>query len=146
MQAVGYSASLSDDSIDHDNLLQYVTPKDLKDFGLIPEIIGRLPVLTYMNPLDSKALRSILTEPKNAIVKQYEKLFEMDNIELQFTDGALDFVVEKALEYKLGTEDYVLCVKHDQPCLNTKPTKVLVDVFAMSRLNKVAVKKLKAVS
>ena len=70
MQAVGYSASLSDDSIDHDNLLQYVTPKDLKDFGLIPEIIGRLPVLTYMNPLDSKALRSILTEPKNAIVKQ----------------------------------------------------------------------------
>lgn len=152
MQAVGYSASLSDDSIDHDNLLQYVTPKDLKDFGLIPEIIGRLPVLTYMNPLDSKALRSILTEPKNAIVKQYEKLFEMDNIELQFTDGALDFVVEKALEYKLGARGLrSLCEAiltepmFELPGTDTKVFKVDKS-FAMSRLNKVAVKKLKAVS
>ena len=152
MQAVGYSASISDDSIDHDNLLQYVTPKDLKDFGLIPEIIGRLPVLTYMNPLDSKALRSILTEPKNAIVKQYEKLFEMDNIELQFTDGALDFVVEKALEYKLGARGLrSLCEAiltepmFELPGTDTKVFKVDKS-FAMSRLNKVAVKKLKAVS
>lgn len=152
MQAVGYSASISDDIIDHDNLLQYVTPKDLKDFGLIPEIIGRLPVLTYMNPLDSKALRSILTEPKNAIVKQYEKLFEMDDIELQFTDGALDFVVEKALEYKLGARGLrSLCEAiltepmFELPGTDTKVFKVDKS-FAMSRLNKVAVKKLKAVS
>ena len=152
MQAVGYSASLSDDSIDHDNLLQYVTPKDLKDFGLIPEIIGRLPVLTYMNPLDSKALRSILTEPKNAIVKQYEKLFEMDNIELQFTDGALDFVVEKALEYKLGARGLrSLCEAIlTEPMFELPGTDIKIfkvdKSFAMSRLNKVAVKKLKAVS
>ena len=152
MQAVGYSASLSDDSVDHDNLLQYVTPKDLKDFGLIPEIIGRLPVLTYMNPLDSKALRSILTEPKNAIVKQYEKLFEMDNIELQFTDGALDFVVEKALEYKLGARGLrSLCEAIlTEPMFELPGTDIKVfkvdKSFAMSRLNKVAVKKLKAVS
>ncbi|MGB2232371.1 MAG: ATP-dependent Clp protease ATP-binding subunit ClpX [Flavobacteriaceae bacterium] len=152
MQAVGYSASISDDIIDHDNLLQYVTPKDLKDFGLIPEIIGRLPVLTYMNPLDSKALRSILTEPKNAIVKQYEKLFEMDDIELQFTDGALEFVVEKALEYKLGARGLrSLCEAiltepmFDLPGTDTKVFKVDKS-YAMSRLNKVAVKKLKAVS
>lgn len=152
MQAVGYSASISDDIIDHDNLLQYVTPKDLKDFGLIPEIIGRLPVLTYMNPLDSKALRSILTEPKNAIVKQYEKLFEMDDIELQFTDGALEFVVEKALEYKLGARGLrSLCEAiltepmFELPGTDTKVFKVDKS-YAMSRLNKVAVKKLKAVS
>ena len=152
MQAVGYSASISDDIIDHDNLLQYVTPKDLKDFGLIPEIIGRLPVLTYMNPLDSKALRSILTEPKNAIVKQYKKLFEMDDIELQFTDGALEFVVEKALEYKLGArglrslcEDILTEPMFELPGTDTKVFKVDKS-YAMSRLNKVAVKKLKAVS
>ena len=152
MQAVGYSASISDDMIDHDNLLQYVTPKDLKDFGLIPEIIGRLPVLTYMNPLDSKALRSILTEPKNAIIKQYEKLFEMDDIKLQFTDGALDFVVEKALEYKLGARGLrSLCEAiltepmFELPGTDTQVFKVDKS-FAMSRLNKVAVKKLKAVS
>ena len=152
MQAVGYSASISDDIIDHDNLLQYVTPKDLKDFGLIPEIIGRLPVLTYMNPLDSKALRSILTEPKNAIVKQYEKLFEMDDIELQFTDGALEFVVEKALEYKLGArglrslcEAILTDPMFELPGTDTKVFKVDKS-YAMSRLNKVAVKKLKAVS
>ena len=152
MQAVGYSASMSDDSIDHDNLLQYVTPKDLKDFGLIPEIIGRLPVLTYMNPLDSKALRSILTEPKNAIIKQYEKLFEMDDIKLQFTDGALEFVVEKALEYKLGARGLrSLCEAiltepmFELPGTDTKVFKVDKS-YAISRLNKVAVKKLKAVS
>ena len=102
MKAVGYSASMSDDHVDHENLLQYITPKDLKDFGLIPEIIGRLPVLTYMNPLDAKTLRAILTDPKNAIVKQYKKLFKMDDIELDITDGALEFIVTKAVEYKLG--------------------------------------------
>ncbi len=102
VSAIGYKASQEADEIDTDNLLQYVTAKDLKNFGLIPEIIGRLPVLTYMNPLDAKTLRSILTDPKNALVKQYEKLFEMDNIKLTFTDGALDLIVEKAIDYKLG--------------------------------------------
>ncbi len=101
-QAVGYTTSKNADNIDKDNLLQYIIPKDIKDFGLIPEIIGRLPVLTYMDPLDKATLRSILTEPKNALIKQYEKLFEMDEVEFSIDDEALDYIVEKALEYKLG--------------------------------------------
>ena len=101
MQAVGYNSS-KNTQIDRKNLVQYIIPKDLKDFGLIPEIIGRLPVLTYMNPLDKETLRMILTEPKNAIIKQYKKLFEMDGIHFEITEGALDFIVDKALEYKLG--------------------------------------------
>ena len=100
-QAVGYNTS-KETRVDDKNLLQYVTHKDLKDFGLIPEIIGRLPVLTYMNPLDESTLRMILTEPKNAIIKQYIKLFGMDDIALSFEEEALNFIVEKALEYKLG--------------------------------------------
>src|SRR5690554_8023242 len=100
-QSMGYKNGKQQE-IDSTNLLQYIIPKDLKDFGLIPEIIGRLPVLTYMNPLDRETLRSILTEPKNALVKQYKKLFLMDGIKLSITDEALDFIVEKALEYKLG--------------------------------------------
>jgi len=101
-QAVGYSTSKNVDNIDKDNLLQYIIPKDIKDFGLIPEIIGRLPVLTHMDPLDKATLRAILTEPKNALIKQYQKLFAMDNVEFIITDDALDFIVDKALEYKLG--------------------------------------------
>ena len=100
-QAVGYNTS-KETRVDDKNLLQYVTHKDLRDFGLIPEIIGRLPVLTYMNPLDKETLRMILTEPKNAIIKQYIKLFGMDDISLSFEENALNFIVEKALEYKLG--------------------------------------------
>ena len=100
-QAVGYNTS-KETRVDDKTLLQYVTHKDLKDFGLIPEIIGRLPVLTYMNPLDESTLRMILTEPKNAIIKQYIKLFGMDDISLSFEEEALNFIVEKALEYKLG--------------------------------------------
>ena len=100
--AVGYSTSKNVDNIDKDNLLQYIIPKDIKDFGLIPEIIGRLPVLTHMDPLDKETLRSILTEPKNALVKQYEKLFAMDDVKFTITSEALDYIVEKALEYKLG--------------------------------------------
>ena len=100
-QAVGYNTS-KETRVDDKNLLQYVTHKDLKDYGLIPEIIGRLPVLTYMNPLDESTLRMILTEPKNAIIKQYIKLFGMDDIDLSFEEEALNFIVEKALEYKLG--------------------------------------------
>ena len=100
--AVGYATSKNADNIDKDNLLQYIIPKDIKDFGLIPEIIGRLPVLTHMDPLDKETLRAILTEPKNALIKQYEKLFAMDEVDFSITDEALDFIVEKALEYKLG--------------------------------------------
>lgn len=88
--------------VENDNLLQYITAQDLKSFGLIPELIGRLPVLTYLNPLDAKALKEILTKPKNALVKQYEKLFEMEGVKVEFKAGALDFIVEKAAEYKLG--------------------------------------------
>ena len=98
---VGYGR-LNADPIDRSNLMQYVTPQDLKSFGLIPEIIGRLPVLTYLNPLDRAALRSILTEPKNSIIKQYIKLFEMDNVKLTFEDAVFEYIVDKAVEYKLG--------------------------------------------
>ena len=101
-QAVGYSTSKNADNIDKDNLLQYIIPKDIKDFGLIPEIIGRLPVLTHMDPLDRETLRAILTQPKNALIKQYQKLFLMDEVEFSITNEALDFIVDKALEYKLG--------------------------------------------
>jgi ATP-dependent Clp protease ATP-binding subunit ClpX len=100
--AVGYATSRNVDNIDKDNLLQYIIPKDIKDFGLIPEIIGRLPVLTHMDPLDRETLRSILTEPKNALIKQYEKLFAMDDVAFTVTNEALDYIVDKALEYKLG--------------------------------------------
>lgn len=93
---------LHPNDIDNDNLLQFVSAQDLKAFGLIPELIGRLPVLSYLNPLDTVSLKKILIEPKNALVKQYKKLFEMEGIELEFKDGALDFIVDKAIEFKLG--------------------------------------------
>ncbi len=101
VKSLGYSTE-EKENIDEENILQYATPTDLKSFGLIPEIIGRLPVLTYLNTLDEKALKSILTKPKNALVKQYKKLFEMDGIKLNITDDALDYIVTKAVEYKLG--------------------------------------------
>lgn len=100
--AVGFESSKAADVIDTNNLLQYIIPKDIKDFGLIPEIIGRLPVLTHMDPLDRATLRAILTEPKNALVKQYKKLFAMDEVTFEISDDALDYIVDKALEYKLG--------------------------------------------
>ena len=99
---VGYNAVQNVSKIDKDDLMQYILPQDLKSFGLIPEIIGRLPVLTYLKPLDREALRRILVEPKNSIVRQYEKLFAMDGIQLTFTNEALEYVVDKAIEYKLG--------------------------------------------
>ncbi len=99
---VGYNAVRNAANIDKNNLLQYIAPQDLKSFGLIPEIIGRLPVLTYLNPLNRTALRAILTEPKNSIIKQYMKLFEMDHVELSFEDEVYEYVVDKAIEYKLG--------------------------------------------
>lgn len=101
-QIVGYGHDASKKKRERDNLMRYVQPQDLKSFGLIPEIIGRLPILTSLNPLDREALRRILTEPKNAITRQYKSLFRMDGVELEFTDDALDFIVDKAIEYKLG--------------------------------------------
>lgn len=101
-RVVGYAAALDTASVDRSNMLKYITPTDLKSFGLIPEIIGRLPILTYLNPLDRATLRSILTEPKNSIIKQYVKLFEMDGITLTFDEDVYEFIVDKALEFKLG--------------------------------------------
>ncbi|NQY04637.1 MAG: ATP-dependent Clp protease ATP-binding subunit ClpX [Flavobacteriaceae bacterium] len=152
MQAVGYSASKSEDSIDEDNILQYIIPKDLKDFGLIPEIIGRLPVLTHMNPLDEGTLRAILTEPKNAIIKQYKKLFAMDEIEFEITDDALDYIVKKAIEYKLGArglrslcEAILTDAMFELPGEEEKELKVNKE-YAEQKLTKAAINKLKAVS
>jgi ATP-dependent Clp protease ATP-binding subunit ClpX len=101
-KTVGYSASKEARKINKDNLLKYVAPQDLKSFGLIPEIIGRLPILTYLNPLDRDALRRIMVEPKNSITKQYVKLFDMDGVKLEFEDEAIEYIVDKAIEFKLG--------------------------------------------
>lgn len=152
MAAIGYKSAQEGNKIDDQNLLQYITPKDLKDFGLIPEIIGRLPVLTHMNPLDASTLRAILTEPKNAIVKQYKKLFEMDHIALTFEDEALDFIVHKAVEYKLGARGLrSLCEEILTDAMFTLPgtdeTSLVVDKsYAEKHLSRNRLKQLKAVS
>jgi ATP-dependent Clp protease ATP-binding subunit ClpX len=101
-RVVGYAASQENKNIDKDNMLKYITPLDLKSFGLIPEIIGRLPILTYLEPLDRDALLRILVEPKNSIIKQYQKLFSMDGVAITFDDGAYEYIVDKAIEFKLG--------------------------------------------
>jgi len=152
MQAVGYSASISDDKIDEENLLQYIIPSDLKNFGLIPEIIGRLPALTFMRPLDKKTLRSILTVPKNAIIKQYTRLFEMDGITFVIDEKALDFIVDKAVEYKLGArglrslcEEILTDAMFDMPGGEETSLKVNLK-YAKDKLTKSTIKKLKAVS
>ncbi len=152
MQAVGYSASMSDDKIDDENLLQYIIPSDLKNFGLIPEIIGRLPALTFMRPLDKKTLRSILTVPKNAIIKQYTRLFEMDGITFEIDEKALDFIVDKAVEYKLGArglrslcEEILTDAMFDMPGTEETSLKVTLK-YAKDKLTKTTIKKLKAVS
>ena len=152
MQAVGYSASKNEERVDEDNLLQYIVPKDLKDFGLIPEIIGRLPVLTYMNPLDSDTLRAILTEPKNAIIKQYEKLFEMDGIAFSIDEKALEYIVDKAVEYKLGArglrslcEAILTDAMFELPGSEEKSLRV-TKKYAENKLTKSTLNKLKAVS
>ena len=152
MQAVGFSASKKENSLQKDDMLRYIIPRDLKQFGLIPEIIGRLPVLTYMNPLDKGTLRSILTEPKNAIIKQYQKLFEMDDIELVVTTEALDFIVDQAIEYKLGArglrslcEAILTDAMFEMPGTDEKFLSV-TRTYAEEKLNKAIIKKLKAVS
>lgn len=152
MQAVGYNAVKNGEDIDKENLLQYIIPKDLKEFGLIPEIIGRLPVLTYMNPLDAKTLRAILTEPKNALTKQYTKLFAIDGIELSFTEDALDYIVDKAVAYKLGARGLrSLCevvltdAMFDMPGEKETSLEVTKDYVA-HKLSKTTLNKLKAAS
>ena len=152
MQAVGFSASKSEDDIERTNLLRYIIPKDLKDYGLIPEIIGRLPALTYMNPLDKETLRAILTEPKNAIIKQYQKLFEMDNIKFEITDDALDYIVTQAREYKLGArglrslcEAILTDAMFELPESNITKLKVTRE-YVEGKLDKSGITKLKKVS
>lgn len=152
MQAVGYSTSLKTKSISDDDLLRHITPSDLKNFGLIPEIIGRLPVLTHMDPLDKKALREILTAPKNALVKQYQHLFELDGLNLIFTASALDYIVEKALQYSLGArglrslcEAVLTDAMYELPSTNAKELKVTKG-YAESKLLGVVFNNLKAVS
>ncbi|MFL9830442.1 ATP-dependent Clp protease ATP-binding subunit ClpX [Flavobacterium sp. ARAG 55.4] len=151
-QAVGYSTSKNEDNIDKENLLQYIIPKDIKDFGLIPEIIGRLPVLTHMDPLDRETLRSILTQPKNALIKQYQKLFSMDEVVFSITDDALDFIVDKALEYKLGArglrslcEAILTDAMYELPSSDDKILEIDVD-YAKETLNKNLLKRLEIAS
>ena len=145
---VGYNSVQNVAKIDKTNLMQYIMPQDLKAFGLIPEIIGRLPVLTYLNPLDRDALKRILTEPKNSIMKQYEKLFEMDGIKLTFTPEALDVVVDKAVEYKLGArglrsivETVMLDTMYEIPSKKVKEFEVTAD-YARLQLEKSHLQKL----
>ena len=144
---VGYNSVQNVRQIDKNDLMQYILPQDLKSFGLIPEIIGRLPVLTYLNPLDRDALSRILKEPKNSIVKQYSKLFEMDGIKLTFAEDALDYVVDKAVEYKLGArglrsivESMMMNAMYEVPSRRIKKFEVTLDYareqLANSRLQK----------
>ena len=150
-QAVGYSATKKDDEIDKDNLMQYIIPTDVKTFGLIPEIIGRLPVLTHMDPLDKNALRQILTVPKNALIKQYEKLFEMDGVKLTITDEALNYIVDKAMDYKLGArglrslcEAMLTDAMYDLPSSDEKEL-IIDEDYASNAIDNTLLKRLKAV-
>ena len=152
LQAIGYNTNKEFDKVDSENILQYITPQDIKSFGLIPEIIGRLPVLTYMTPLDKETLSTILTTPKNALIKQYVQLFEMDGIDLSFTQGALDFIVEKALAYKLGARGLrSLCeavlndAMFELPESEVKTLKVTKS-YAEEKLAKIELPALKVVS
>lgn len=152
MQAVGYSTAAKREAVNENDLLGHITPTDLKDFGLIPEIIGRLPVLTHMNPLDEKALRQILTEPKNALVKQYQHLFELDEVTLTFTPTALDYIVEQAVHYALGArglrslcEAILTDAMYELPSTNTTELKI-TKRYAENKLSSVELNQLKAAS
>ena len=150
-QVVGFDAQQKAQKIDKDNLLQYVAPQDLKSFGLIPEIIGRLPILTYLEPLDKEALRNILTEPNNAITKQYQKLLEMDGITLTFAPDMLDYIVDKALENKLGArglrglmETVMMDVMFDLPSSEVSgKTFEVSKAYAQARIEKADLYQLK---
>lgn len=150
-QSLGYTASKEGDLVDRENILQYVAPLDLKKFGLIPELIGRLPVLTYLSPLDESALRKILTDPKNALIKQYMKLFEIDGVKLTFEDEALDFIVEKASEFKLGARGLrSLCESVMTDAMFEVPSEAKVKdlhitlEYAKDKLSRSKLKRLKA--
>lgn len=147
---VGYNSVQNVRNIDKENLMKYVVPQDLKSFGLIPELIGRLPVLTYLNPLDRAALEKILTEPKNSIIRQYKKLFEMDGVELTFTKDALDALVDEAMEYKLGArglrsivENVMMEPMFDLPSRKVKKFEVTAD-YVKEQLEKSHLQQLKA--
>ncbi len=147
---VGYNSVQNVRKIDKSDMMQYILPQDLKSFGLIPELIGRLPVLTYLNPLDREALEKILTEPKNSIVRQYKKLFEMDGVELTFTDKALEALVDKAIEYKLGArglrsivENVMANAMFELPSRRVKKFEV-TDKYVQEELDKSHLKKLEA--
>ena len=148
-RVVGYGASAESEQIDKKNLLQYIAPQDLKSFGLIPEIIGRLPILTYLEPLDRTALRRILTEPKNSIIKQYNKLFKMDQIDLVFEDEVLDYIVDKAIEFKLGarglrsiTETIIMDKMYEMPSNNENVLHINLQ-YAKSKIEKTNINRLK---
>ena len=145
---VGYSAAKETVKIDRSNMMQYIAPQDLKSFGLIPEIIGRLPILTYLNPLDRNALRSILTEPKNSIIKQYVKLFKMDKIELVFQPEVFEYIVDKAIEYKLGArglrsivETIMMDMMFELPSKKVKSFEVTLD-YAQKQMDKANISRL----
>jgi len=149
-KVVGYQASKNKDKIDAANLLQYIAPQDLKSFGLIPEIIGRLPVLTYLHPLTRETLRKILTEPKNAIIKQYKKLFIIDEIELNFEDSVLEYIVDKAVEFKLGArgirsicETIMIDTMFEAPSKKKKEITIRLG-FAKEKIEKANLARLKA--
>jgi len=146
---VGFNNVRNTTNVDKENLMKYVQPQDLKAFGLIPELIGRLPVLTYLTPLDRTALKSILTEPKNSIIKQYEKLFQMDGIKLHIDDDVLDLIVEKALEYKIGArglrsivESIMTDAMYEMPSKKTKSFKLTLN-YAKKQIEKAELQKLK---
>lgn len=141
-QAIGYG-SYGKYEIDRDNLLQYITPADIKKFGLIPEIVGRFPILTYLNPLDKGTLRRILTEPKNSLVKQFVKLFDMDGIKLSFEDDVLDFIVDKSIEFRLGARGLRSIVEavlndamFDMPSEKNKKELVITKAYAEEKIDK----------
>ena len=149
-QVVGYG-QLRKERIDKENIMQYIMPQDLKAFGLIPELIGRVPVLTYLEPLDRAALRSILTEPKNAIIRQYVRLFEMDGIKLTFDDAALDYIVDKAIEYRLGArglrsicETIMMDSMYELPGQSDRKTLRITEAYVKSRLDNEKNKQLQA--
>ncbi len=147
---VGYSASADHDKVDRKNLLQYIAPHDLRSFGLIPELIGRLPILTHLEPLDRDTLRSILTEPKNSIIKQYTKLFEMDGIELKIDEDVFELIIDKAVEFKLGArglrsicEAILIDAMFDLPSTNQKHLHLNLEI-AKEKLTKISLKHLNA--
>jgi ATP-dependent Clp protease ATP-binding subunit ClpX len=149
-QTIGYASQNDREEIDEENLLQYISAQDIKGFGLIPELIGRLPVVTHLNPLDADALKRILTEPKNALVKQYKKLFAMDEIELEIEEGVLDFVVEKAIEFSLGArglrsicEAILMDAMFELPSTDDKHM-VVTRAYAEEKLSNSTISKLKA--